>query len=136
MSELTGCCHCGAVKYIVVGDIKRIVNCHCGMCRSMNGAAFSSYAIVNRAELALVEGRDSLRQYAVTESARKHYCSECGSPLFNTNLAKYGDHAMLYLGTLADPGDLPVPVNIFHEDRLAWTDAIAGLASFARLPQS
>ena len=135
MTDLRGRCHCGAVTYAVAGDVKRVVNCHCNMCRSMNGTAFSSYAIVNRADLSIVQGRDSLRQYAVTDSARKHYCSECGSPLFNTNVARYGDHAMLYLGILTDPGDLPDPVNIFHDDRLGWTDSVAGLTSFARLPR-
>lgn len=101
----------------------------------MNGAAFSSYAVVNRGELAIIRGGDVLREYAVTETARKHYCAGCGSPIFNTNIEKYGDYAMLYLGTLRDPGELPEPVNIFHEDRLAWTDAVGNLTSFDRRPQ-
>ena len=135
MSDLTGRCHCGAVTYTVTGSVKNVVNCHCNLCRAMNGAAFSSYVIVDRSGLATAHGQDTLRQYAVTETARKHYCAECGSPLFNTNIEKYGDHAMLYLGTLTDPGALPKPVNIFHEYRLAWSDAIAALTSFGRLPQ-
>ena len=135
MKELTGRCHCGAVSYAVRGEVKSIVNCHCNMCRGMNGAAFSSYAIVNRDELVVIRGAEVLRPYAVTETGRKHYCAECGSPVFNTNIERYGDHAMLYLGTLRDPGKLPEPLNIFHEDRLAWTDAVGDLTSFDRLPQ-
>ena len=135
MSYLTGRCHCGAVAYTVTGSVKNVVNCHCNLCRAMNGAAFSSYVIVDRNELAITQGRDVLRQYAVTETARKHYCAECGSPLFNINVEKYGDHAMLYLGTLAESGELPEPVNVFHEDRLAWSGRVAALTSFARLPQ-
>ena len=135
MSELSGSCHCGAVGYAVTGSVMRVVNCHCTMCRTMNGGAFSSYAIVNRGELLVTHGRDSLRQYAVTATGIKYYCVDCGSPLFNTNIEKYGDHAMLYLGTLRNPGELPAPVNIFHENRLAWTDSVGGLISFARLPQ-
>ena len=88
----------------------------------MNGAAFSSYAIVNLDELLITQGQDSLLEYAVTATGIKHYCVACGSPLFNTNVEKYGDHAMLYLGTLRESSDLPKPINIFHEDRLAWTD--------------
>lgn len=101
----------------------------------MNGAAFSTYVIVNRGELSITQGQDSLRRYAPTKTALRHFCKECGSPLFNTNIERYGDHAMLYLGTLVDPANLPEPVNIFHESRLAWTDALAGLTSFAQLPE-
>lgn len=135
MNVVNGRCYCGAVAYVVNGDVKYLVNCHCTMCRRMNGAAFSSYAIVNRTDFSIKQGREALRQYAVTDTAIKHYCAECGSPLFNTNIEKYGDHAMLYLGTLRGAGELPEPVNIFHEDRLAWTDSVAGLTGFPRLPQ-
>lgn len=135
MSTLQGGCHCGAVTYAVNGEIKTIVNCHCHLCRSMNGAAFSSYAIVDRGELVIARGQDSLREYAVTATGIKHYCAECGSPLFNTNIEKYGDYAMVYLGTLTAPGKLPEPMNIFHEDRLAWTDSVGDLTSFGGLPQ-
>lgn len=135
MSTLSGHCRCGAVAYVVEGGAKSVVNCHCNLCRSMNGTAFSSYAIVNGGELSVTRGRDSLRQFAATDTAIKHFCAECGCPLFNTNVEKYGDHAMLYLGTLAEAGGLPEPVNIFHEDRLAWTDHLAGLVSYAQLPK-
>lgn len=135
MSKLNGACYCGAVRYSVAGDVKRIVNCHCNMCRTMNGTAFSSYAIVNHAELVITQGQDAVSEYAVTDTGIKHYCSECGSPLFNTNIEKYGDYAMLYLGTLGNSNELPEPINIFHEDRLVWTDSVAGLTSFAGPPQ-
>jgi len=35
-----GSCLCNAVQFKVTGDFKRIVNCHCNLCRKMNGAAF------------------------------------------------------------------------------------------------
>ncbi|HYW76426.1 MAG TPA: GFA family protein [Gammaproteobacteria bacterium] len=135
MRTLTGRCHCGAVAYTINGEVETMVNCHCNMCRAMNGAAFSSYAIVSRAGFSITQGQEVLGRYAVTDTGIKHYCIRCGSPLFNTNIEKYGDHAMLYLGTLRNPGQLPNPINIFHEDRLAWTDAVAGLTSFPRLPR-
>lgn len=135
MRTLSGRCRCGAVAYVVDGAAKSVVNCHCNLCRTMNGTAFSSYAIVNRGELSLTRGRESLREFAVTGTAIKHFCAECGCPLFNTNVGKYGDHAMLYLGTLTDGGGLPEPVNIFHEDRLEWTDNLAALVSYAQLPK-
>lgn len=135
MSVVKGRCHCCAVAYAVDGGVKYVVNCHCNLCRTMNSAVFSSYAIVDRNELSITQGGESLRQYVVTDTGIKYYCAECGTPLFNTNIEKYDDHAMLYLGTLREAGELPEPVNIFHEDRFEWTDSVAGLTGFPRLPQ-
>lgn len=135
MKSLTGRCRCGAVAYAVDGEVKYVVNCHCNLCRGMNGAAFSTYAIVDVNAFTVTQGQGSLNQYAVTDTALKHFCDQCGSPLFNTNIEKYGDHAMLYVGTLDDSANLPEPVNIFHENRLTWTDHLTSLVSHERLPE-
>jgi hypothetical protein len=47
MASIEGQCNCGAVRYTTNGEVQIIVNCHCNMCRSINGAAFSTYVVVN-----------------------------------------------------------------------------------------
>src|SRR5262247_2470241 len=98
MGSVGGSCLCGAVKYLAATDVRRVVNCHCGLCRRMNGSAFSSYAVVPFEALEVVGGSD-LGVYAVTDRAAKHYCSRCGTPLYNLN-AKYAGACMLYLGAV------------------------------------
>jgi hypothetical protein len=41
--SLNGACSCASVKYHADADFRRVVNCHCKLCRKMNGSAFSSY---------------------------------------------------------------------------------------------
>ena len=41
--EWTGRCLCGAVRYRATEDPIRAVNCHCGMCRRLSGAAFLTH---------------------------------------------------------------------------------------------
>lgn len=41
--EWTGGCLCGAVRYRTTAEPIRAVNCHCGMCRRMSGAAFLTH---------------------------------------------------------------------------------------------
>lgn len=123
-TSLSGACSCGSVKYHVAADLRRLVNCHCNMCRKMNGSAFSSYAVIPHKALAL-SGEENMVQYHVTESARKHFCKKCGTPLFNVNV-KYPAVCMLYLGSLGSADHAP-SVNVFCESMLGWVENIGSM---------
>ncbi len=62
-----GSCNCGNVQFKVDGDVKRIVNCHCNLCRKMNGSAFSTYVVVLESDFKLTSG--SLSFFDVSENA-------------------------------------------------------------------
>lgn len=129
MTEVKGSCHCGAVSYTVHGDIVSVVNCHCGLCRSLSGTAFASYVVVREPELSL-RGRDSLASYTATDKSTKHFCKVCGTPIFNTNPVTYPSLVMLYLGTLASSASLTPKINVFCESKLPWVDGIASITGF------
>ncbi|MBI3283901.1 MAG: GFA family protein [Burkholderiales bacterium] len=129
-----GKCQCGAISYIVTGQLTRLVNCHCQRCRSMNGGAFSSYVVIAGDQLTITSGAEQMRQYAVSEHINKHFCPTCGTPVFNSNPVTYPGLNMLYLGTLEQAAKLPPTVNIFCDSKLAWVDALAALPSFAGGP--
>jgi len=118
------------LQYRLTDEIKNIVNCHCNLCRSINGSAFSTYVVVSLDALDIVNGRDKLSEYQVTEGAVKHYCSACGTPVFNSNPIRYPGLAMVYLGTLAEPASLKPAVNIYSENKLPWIDSITDIRSF------
>ena len=91
----------------------------------MNGSAFSSYAVISYNALALSGERD-LRAYAVTERSSKHYCTRCGTPIFNLN-SDYAGACMLYLGAIEGSGtDLP-SLNVYCESMLAWLGSVTSL---------
>ncbi len=130
MSGFSGACSCGAVTYKAATSPRRIVNCHCNMCRKLNGSAFSSYLAMPRKEL-LVHGEEHLAKYAVTKHTTKHYCKECGSPLFNLN-EKYPGAVMLYLGSAEQPESFVPSVNTFCENMLGWIEQINGMQKLAK----
>ena len=79
--RVTGGCLCGGVSYELNGQLRDVVNCHCGQCRKTHGhyAAYSSIA-----EKDMVFKSDStLRWYESTPGvAKRGFCSECGASLF------------------------------------------------------
>jgi hypothetical protein len=129
-SGLSGACSCGSVGFRANADLRRVLNCHCNMCRKMNGSAFSSYAIIPR-KLLVLSGEEHVAEYQVTEAARKYFCRRCGTPLFNTN-TRYPGACMIYWGAL-EGGASPTPsMNIYCESMLPWA---AQIGSLRRLEQ-
>ena len=131
-ASVTGSCHCGKVHYAVHGNIVSVVNCHCGLCRSLSGAAFTSYIVVRAPDFRVERGQESVANYAATPKATKHFCIACGTPLFNTNPIDYPSLVMVYLGTAAATIELTPRVNVYRESMLPWVDRVDGIKSFSQ----
>lgn len=128
---MLGSCQCKSVQFRVTGDFKRIVNCHCTLCRKMNGAAFSTYIAVLTTDFDLISG--NLVSCDVTENARKHFCGQCGTPIFNSN-PRYAGLNILHLGSLdtESPQELKPEVNIYDESKVSWLDYLSDLPAFKK----
>ena len=88
MSEVTGGCLCGDVRFTATGEPKRVGICHCFDCRKHHGALFHSSAIFDQSAVT-VEGET--RDYA-----GRHFCARCGSSVFGRS----GDEVEINLGSL------------------------------------
>ena len=135
MSEIaTGSCTCQSVQYSVKEELKSIVNCHCNTCKKMTGSAFSVVTLIQEQNLEITKGQDKIATYSISENATKHFCSVCGSPIYNEHKA-YPGHCLLPAGTLNDPSVITPAMNIFCESMLSWVKNISELKSFDQLPQ-
>ncbi|MEO8673572.1 MAG: GFA family protein [Tahibacter sp.] len=129
---MNGSCACGSVTFRA-GDALQFVNCHCTLCRGLNGSAFSSYVVV-REDSFVVAGSDALCSHTVTDRTTKFFCGKCGTPICNANPTTYPGLRMLYLGTLANASELRPGMNIFCSSKLDWVDSMASLHGFAEAP--
>jgi hypothetical protein len=127
--EISGSCFCKAVQFKASGTHKSVVNCHCNICRKQSGAAFSTYVAVPEDAFEIISGADSISSFQMGEGAHKHFCRECGSPVFNKN-ARYPGLSIIYLGGISDVSNLTPTANIYCESQLAWVSSIADLRSF------
>ena len=75
-----GRCLCGAVAYVVRGDLRPVVNCHCARCRRFTGhhMAATDAAV---ADLDVTDSGKDLTWFAVPGAAYG-FCRACGSSLF------------------------------------------------------
>jgi hypothetical protein len=118
-TEITGSCFCKAVQYQITSAIPLAVNCHCNSCKKAGGGAFSSLAVVREKRLEITVEQDALTTYSLGERVTKHFCSHCGTPIFNRN-SRFPGRCMVALGSLDNPNAVVPSVNVHCETRLAW----------------
>ncbi|MGE0858376.1 MAG: GFA family protein [Gammaproteobacteria bacterium] len=75
-----GACHCGAVRFQVLGPREiRVEDCNCSICRK---AGYLHWLVAAR-RFTLLTGADSLVTYAFnTGTARHTFCRHCGVKSF------------------------------------------------------
>ncbi|PWE31345.1 aldehyde-activating protein [Maritimibacter sp. 55A14] len=96
--SVEGGCLCGAVRYRVDGPLRPIIACHCLQCRKTSG----HHVAATSAQRGQVEIAGEVQWYASSDTARRGFCSVCGSNLFwdgpSANLS-------IFAGTIdGDPG--------------------------------
>ena len=117
MSEHTGRCLCGAVRYAARGAPKSVSNCHCGLCRRASGGPFLTFARYAKEQVEFTHGAPAW--YRSSESAERGFCPACGGSLAYRE-AKRSDSIWLTVGMMDNPRDLVPQYHIFTDSMLPW----------------
>ncbi|MCP8940415.1 GFA family protein [Alsobacter sp. SYSU M60028] len=123
MTDLTGGCQCGAVRYRLSMQPYNAHICHCRMCQKAFGNFFAALASVKLDRIAWTRGRPSI--YRSSEAAERGFCAACGTPLTFHYLGT--DRIAISLGSLDDPTVAP-PLKAFGvESKLPFIHTLDGL---------
>jgi hypothetical protein len=121
MTEMTGGCQCGRVRYRAATDTAEAYLCHCRMCQRATGGFASSFVNI---PAEAVHWESEPDWYASSPIARRPFCSACGTPLgfrFND-----GTGIDLTLGSFDDPyGFVPQSHSGAESLHEAWIDTSA-----------
>lgn len=131
MTDATGRCLCGAVRYAVHGALRPVSYCHCSQCRRTSGHYVAATAC-NAEDLILLKD-EGLRWYRSSPRAERGFCGECGSSLFWK--PDHGRHISIMAGTLDTPTSLAADEHIFVADASDYYVLADGLPQFEKYPQ-
>jgi hypothetical protein len=113
MSEhKSGSCLCGAVRFEVTGPLRAVIACHCSQCRKQTGNYMSATGAKDE-YLKLTETR-GLKWYRSSDTARRGFCSECGSTLFWKGDGR--DYTAIAAGSIDGVTGLKLAGHIFCDD--------------------
>jgi len=132
MTDQSGSCLCGTVKFEVHGNFDSFYLCHCHYCQKDTGSAHAANLFSGSAELIWLAGADAVTFFTLpgTRHARS-FCKVCGSALPSTQ----------------NPGLLVVPAgcldteicisptaHIFLSSQAAWEGKSGEVPEFEGLP--
>ena len=113
-----GGCHCGRVRYRVIGPFQELSHCHCTDCQKSHGAAFATYAGVPKNHFTFLKGEDQLRTYQAKSGTRRYFCRTCGSNV--TGESDRWDEIYVAVGTLDTPPQWKQVIHYFVRSKVSW----------------
>ncbi len=114
---LNGQCLCEAVQYTVSDEFAYALNCHCSRCRRATGAAFKSFAGIQRDKLIVAVGINNLAIFG-DNVAHDVRCGTCGSFLYS--VVRDGAFVHVVMGTLIDEPTIRPTAHIFVGSKAPW----------------
>lgn len=133
MSELSGSCLCGAVRYTASGDAQRFYHCHCSRCRKATGTGHATNLFL-QGRLTFHSGESRIRSYKPPDAERftNTFCEVCGGrvPRFIEKLGM----VFIPAGSLDDAPTLRPQARIFLDSRADWSCDDAALPGFGQYP--
>jgi hypothetical protein len=86
MSETTGRCLCGLVRFALTEPPTEAGYCHCTRCQRRTGGGSSAQARIDGTTFRLTEGEEHVQCWRHPDGGfEKCFCRECGSHLFSRN---------------------------------------------------
>ena len=121
MTQLTGRCLCGAVRYRLDSAPFDCGWCHCRTCQLNSGAPAMTFASVKQGDWVVIEGEAEIRRIRSSSFAERLFCGRCGTPL----AIDYDIQPETFdfsVATLDDPNIIRPAFHIFWSSKIAWFD--------------
>jgi len=127
---ITGGCLCGGVRYLIDGDCRDIICCHCENCRRTHGH-IAAYTAIDRCRLTLREAQTLQWYHDASPNAYRGFCNRCGASLF-WELRDARERISIAAGSLDDSGNLKTVGHVFVSEAGHYYSIDDGLPQYAR----
>ncbi|NUT01054.1 MAG: GFA family protein [Sphingomonas sp.] len=131
MTEWTGGCLCGAVRYRLASDPFDAGWCHCRMCQLFGGSPAMAFATVPQGDFHWTQGAEKVRRFRSTSFGHRTFCNECGTP-FLIEVDYQPETIDFAIATLDGPDAVAPGFHIFWSSKVAWFEPGDDLPRFDR----
>ncbi len=115
MKDHRGSCLCGAVDYVVLGELRPVIACHCRQCRKTSGHHVAATSAL-RDDVAIT---GDVTWFASSDTARRGFCGTCGSPL-SYESPVHPDDVDLYAASLEPDVIVEPEFHVYSDEQLPW----------------
>lgn len=135
MTQITGGCACGAVRFEITADPVGGGICHCRACQYAAGGPPTHVLLVPRPGFKVTKGEPKVYTTKGDSGADigRAFCAECGTPLYSIP----GPMTPFYpvkVGALDDPSIFTPNLHLYMDEAQPWHLTHAGLPQFPKMP--
>ena len=112
-----GGCFCGKIRYEINSTVRKVVNCHCTMCRRTSGAPFVSWLVVPKTGFRYTAAQP--RHLKSSSEGDRYFCKDCGTPI-SCLVADNKKYIDITLGSLDHPENFEPSRDFYEDTRLKW----------------
>ena len=119
MSDWTGGCLCGTVRFRLASDPFDAGWCYCRTCQLNSGSPAMVFATAPLTDYRIEAGESAVRRVEPSGFGHRAFCGECGTPLY-THVEHQADTIDFSIATLDEPGRVRPGFHIFWSSRVPW----------------
>ena len=136
MTDRTGGCACGAIRFKITAPLMGVGVCHCTDCQKASGGPPNYVALAPKTAFEVTKGNAKLyvSKGDSGEEACRAFCSDCGSPLWS--LPAHAPFVPVKLGALDDTSDIAPTLHLYTASAPSWHLMHPGLPQFPKMPPS
>ena len=129
MTDMTGRCLCGAIRFSITPPTLFFAHCHCRWCREAHGAAFVSWVGAADDRFRLLPGSAEPAWYRSSDQSRRGFCAVCGTTLFFASTLCPGE---IHVARAAIEGDVDrgPQCHVFYDQHVDWVAIGDGLPRY------
>jgi len=128
-------CLCGQVSLQALAIETPYVYCHCPSCRKSSGSAFAANVSVPIDSFEIVSGHDCISTIESSPLKVRHFCKQCGSPLF-TKVGAQPAYVRIRLGALDTEFSEAPSAHIFTDQKAPWHEIKDDHPQYAAWPDA
>lgn len=127
---MNGSCLCGAIRWSLQGDPRRMTHCHCRMCRKAHGATFATFLIGEREGFRFEKGEADIVGYESSPDFIRPFCSHCGSVVPQP----VSDRVRIPAGAMDDDPRILPSAHIYVKWKAPWHEIDDDLVEHEHFP--
>jgi len=130
---MRGDCICGEIAFEVAGNLPKLYQCHCSLCRKQAGSSSNTGLIVAKENFRWLKGQENISSYVKSTGFRSDFCSQCGSVVPNP----FRDRPYVWVpaGALDDSEPLGIVAHICVDSKASWDNQILSeLEQYKEMP--
>ena len=130
--QITGQCHCGAIRFTALIDPEKVFVCHCSDCQVLSGAPFRAVVAVPDEQVHMQgQARHYVKVAASGNRRAQAFCADCGTQLYATE-ADTPKVMNIRLGCVNERAEIQPRLQVWKSSAMPWLNDLDAVPAHSR----